>query len=89
MSSSPPSGQMEEVRRRSQATLSNSGSAQDVKADVQTMASIPLPLPDKYCHIGVEAMLRENVVGSNRQEVKSVRRHRQNMNTTVTSVQFN
>lgn len=73
MSSGPPSDQMEEVRRRSQSTLSNSGSAQDVKADVQTMANIPLPLSEKYCHIGVEAMLRENVVGSNRQEVKSVR----------------
>lgn len=70
MSGSPASVQMDEVRRRSQSILSVSGSAQDVKAEVQTMASIPLPLSEKYHHFGVEAMLRENTVESNKQEVK-------------------
>nr|XP_046226825.1 E3 ubiquitin-protein ligase RNF31-like [Scatophagus argus] len=69
MSGSPASVQMDEVRRRSQSLLSFSGSAQDVKADVQTMASIPLPLSEKYRHFGVEAMLRENTAGRNRDEV--------------------
>lgn len=70
MSNSPASVQMDEVRRRSQSLLSSSGSAQDVKAEVQTMAGISLPLSEKYRHIGVEAMLRENTACRNRQEVK-------------------
>lgn len=70
MSSSPASVQMDEVRRRSQSLLTSSGSAQDVKAEVQAMASIPLPLSEKYLHFGVEAMLRENTAVRNRQEVK-------------------
>uniref|UniRef100_A0A3Q3W0N2 RING-type domain-containing protein n=1 Tax=Mola mola TaxID=94237 RepID=A0A3Q3W0N2_MOLML len=57
---------MDEVRRRTQSILSISGSAQDVKTEVQTMASLPLPLSEKYSHLGVEAMLKENAVGSNR-----------------------
>lgn len=69
MSNSPASVQMDEVRRRSQSLLSSSGSAQDVKAEVQTMAGISLPLSEKYRHIGVEAMLRENTACRNRQEV--------------------
>nr|CBN82184.1 RING finger protein 31 [Dicentrarchus labrax] len=60
---------MEEVRRRSNSLLSSSGLAQDVKAEVQTMAGIPLPLSEKYLHFGVEAMLKENTTGRNRQEV--------------------
>ncbi len=68
--SSPASVQMEDVRRRSQSLLALSGSAQDVKADVQTMASIPLPLSEKYLHLGAETMLRENTASSTRQEVK-------------------
>lgn len=71
MSGSPTSVQMDEVRRRSQSVLSVSGSAQDVKADVQTMAGLPLPPSEKYCHLGVEAMLRENTAGGKRLEVKS------------------
>lgn len=70
MSGSPASVQMDEVRRRSQSILSVSGSAQDVKAEVQTMASLPLPLSEKYRHFGVEAMLKENTGESNKQEVK-------------------
>ncbi len=70
MSDSPASVQMDDVRRRSQSLLAVSGSAQDVKADVQTMASIPLPLSEKYLHFEVETMLRENTAGRNRQEVK-------------------
>ncbi|XP_044031747.1 E3 ubiquitin-protein ligase RNF31-like [Siniperca chuatsi] len=69
MSSNPASVQMDEVRRRFQSLLTSSGSAQDVKAEVQTMASIPLPLSEKYRHFGAEAMLRENAAGHNRQEV--------------------
>lgn len=69
MSSSPASVQMDEVRRRAQSLLSSSGSAQDVKAEVQTMAGIPLPLSEKYRHFGVEAMLKENTACRNRQEV--------------------
>ncbi|XP_068200092.1 E3 ubiquitin-protein ligase RNF31 [Antennarius striatus] len=66
--SSPASVQMEEVRRRSQSLLSLSGSAQDVKNDVQTMASIPLPLSEKYRHLGVETMLKENTAKCNTTE---------------------
>lgn len=70
MSGSPASVQMDEVRRRSQSILSVSGSAQDVRTEVQTMASIPLPLSEKYLHFGAEAMLKENAAGGSRQEVK-------------------
>ncbi|XP_030254798.1 E3 ubiquitin-protein ligase RNF31 [Sparus aurata] len=69
MSAGSPSVQMDEVRRRCQSLLSVSGSAQDVKADVQTMANIPLPLSEKYRHFGAEAVLRENTAGRNKQEV--------------------
>ncbi|XP_019110054.2 E3 ubiquitin-protein ligase RNF31 [Larimichthys crocea] len=69
MSGGPASVQMDEVRRRSLSLLSSSGNAQDVKAEVQTMAGIPLPLSEKYRQFGVEAMLRENTAGRNRQEV--------------------
>lgn len=71
MSGSPASVQMDEVRRRSESVLSVSGSAQDVKADVQTMAGLSLPPSEKYRHLGVEAMLRENTTGGSRLEVKS------------------
>ncbi|KAI3355465.1 hypothetical protein L3Q82_018304 [Scortum barcoo] len=69
MSGSPASVEMDEVRRRAQSLLSSSGSAQDVKAEVQMMARIPLPLSEKYRHFGVEAMLRDNTTGRSRQEV--------------------
>lgn len=69
MSGSPASVEMDELRRRAQSLLSSSGSAQDVKAEVQMMASIPLPLSEKYRHFGVESMLRDNTSGRNRQEV--------------------
>ncbi|XP_071340705.1 E3 ubiquitin-protein ligase RNF31-like [Trachinotus anak] len=69
MSSSPPSVEMDEVRTRAQSLLSSSGSAQNVKAEVQTMASIALPLSEKYHHLPAEVMLRENTVCRNRQEV--------------------
>ncbi|XP_034415980.1 E3 ubiquitin-protein ligase RNF31-like [Cyclopterus lumpus] len=67
--SSPESVQMEEVRRRSQSLLSSSGSAQDVKVEVQTMAALLLPLSEKYRHLGVEAMLADNTTCRNTQEV--------------------
>ncbi|XP_028289067.1 E3 ubiquitin-protein ligase RNF31-like isoform X2 [Parambassis ranga] len=69
MNSSPASVQMEEVRRRAQSLLSSSGSAQDVKTEVQTMAGISLPLSEKYLHFAAEAMLRDNTAGRNKQEV--------------------
>ncbi|XP_037549700.1 E3 ubiquitin-protein ligase RNF31 [Nematolebias whitei] len=68
MSSSPASVQMDEVRQRAQLLLTSSGSAQDVKADVQTMASIALPFSEKYRHLTAEAMLKENTAGRSRQE---------------------
>ncbi|XP_040921571.1 E3 ubiquitin-protein ligase RNF31-like [Toxotes jaculatrix] len=68
MSSSPASVHMDEVRRKAQSLLSSSGVAQDVKAEVQTMASIALPLSEKYCHLEAEAMLRDNTASRNRLE---------------------
>ncbi|XP_054621582.1 E3 ubiquitin-protein ligase RNF31-like isoform X1 [Dunckerocampus dactyliophorus] len=59
---------MEEVRRRGQGLLT-SGLAQDVKAEVQMMATFFLPLSQKYHHIQAETMLRENMAGSNKAEV--------------------
>lgn len=70
MSGSPASVQLDDVRRRAQSALSLSGSAQDVKADVQTMANLPLGPSEKYRHLQVEAMLRENTDQATRQEVK-------------------
>lgn len=69
MSSSPASVQMDEARGRAQSLLSSSGSAQEVKADVQTMATIELPLSEKYRHVSAEVMLKENSAGRNKQEV--------------------
>uniref|UniRef100_A0A3Q4H128 E3 ubiquitin-protein ligase RNF31-like n=1 Tax=Neolamprologus brichardi TaxID=32507 RepID=A0A3Q4H128_NEOBR len=68
MSSSPASVQMDEARGRAQSLLSSSGSAQEVKADVQTMAAIELPLSEKYRHVSAEVMLKENSAGRNKQE---------------------
>lgn len=70
MCSSPSYVQFDEVRRRAQSILSISGSAQDVKLEVQTMANISLPLSEKYQHLEVEDILRENTAGNNSQEVK-------------------
>eukprot|EP00064_Thunnus_orientalis_P022537 superscaffoldBa00007668_g22736 len=70
MNGSPASVQMDEVRRRAQSLLSSSGSAQDVKAEVQKMAGIPLPPSEKYLHFTAEAMLRENTVGCSRHETQ-------------------
>uniref|UniRef100_A0A3P8W8T6 Ring finger protein 31 n=1 Tax=Cynoglossus semilaevis TaxID=244447 RepID=A0A3P8W8T6_CYNSE len=69
MSCSSPSVQMDEVKRRAQSILSSSGVAQDVKSDVQTIANMDVPLSEKYCHLAVEAMLKENTTSSSRQEV--------------------
>lgn len=69
MSSSPASVQMDEARGRARSLLASSGSAQEVKADVQTMATIELPLSEKYRHISAEVMLKENSAGRNKQEV--------------------
>lgn len=70
MCSSLSSVQMDEVRRRAQSILSISGSAQDVKTEVQTIANISLPLSEKYQHLEVEKILRENTEGNNSQEVQ-------------------
>lgn len=70
MSSSPSSAEMDEARRKAQSVLSVSGSAQDVKAEVQTMANICLPLSEKYQHLEVETILRENTAGNSSQEVE-------------------
>lgn len=67
--SGSPSVEMDEVRRRAQSLLSSSGSAQDVKAEVQTMASLALPPSEKYCQLPVEDMLRSNSAGRNRLQV--------------------
>lgn len=69
--SSSPSAHMDEVRRRARSILSSSGSAQSVKAEVQTMASFALPLSEKYRELEVEDVLRENTAGRSRQEVGS------------------
>uniref|UniRef100_A0A8C9W943 Ring finger protein 31 n=1 Tax=Scleropages formosus TaxID=113540 RepID=A0A8C9W943_SCLFO len=71
--SAPPamtsfSAQLEELRSRAQDTLSTGGSAQDVKPIVQAMASVPLPLCAKYCHIRAESMVKENSTGNTREE---------------------
>lgn len=71
VSGSPASVQMDEVRRRAQSLLSSSGSAQDVKAEVQAMAAIPLLVSEKYCHMTAEAILRENTAGCSKSEVFS------------------
>lgn len=70
MCSSLSSVQMDEVRRRARSILSISGSAQDVKTEVQTIANISLPLSEKYQHLEVENILRENTEGNNSQEVQ-------------------
>ncbi|XP_014916789.1 E3 ubiquitin-protein ligase RNF31 isoform X1 [Poecilia latipinna] len=69
MSSSAESIQMEEVRQRAQSLLSSSGLAQDVKAEVLTLASISLPVSEKYRHLTAEEMLKENTAGRNNLEV--------------------
>ncbi|CAN9506077.1 unnamed protein product [Ophioblennius macclurei] len=64
------SAQMDEVRRKARSLLTSSGSAQDVKAEVQTMAAFPLPPSEKYCHLPAEGMLKENTAGLSEQEVR-------------------
>uniref|UniRef100_A0A8C7Y1W6 RBR-type E3 ubiquitin transferase n=1 Tax=Oryzias sinensis TaxID=183150 RepID=A0A8C7Y1W6_9TELE len=59
---------MEEVRRRAQALLSSSGSAQEVKTQVQILASMSLPLREKYQLLRADAMLQENTAGCNTRE---------------------
>ncbi|XP_061615021.1 E3 ubiquitin-protein ligase RNF31-like [Phyllopteryx taeniolatus] len=59
---------MEEARRRGQGLLT-SGLVVDVKAEVQSMAKFPLPPSQKYRHLKVEKMLKENVSGSNKAQV--------------------
>ncbi|XP_024135802.1 E3 ubiquitin-protein ligase RNF31 isoform X1 [Oryzias melastigma] len=59
---------MEEVRRRAQALLSSSGSAQEVKAQVQVLAGMSLPLSEKYQLLRAEVMLQENTAGCSKQE---------------------
>uniref|UniRef100_A0A3Q2U137 Ring finger protein 31 n=1 Tax=Fundulus heteroclitus TaxID=8078 RepID=A0A3Q2U137_FUNHE len=63
MGDSPESVQMEEVRQTAQSLLASSGSAQDVKAQVLTLASIALPVSEKYRHLTAEEMLKENTAG--------------------------
>ncbi|XP_061569952.1 E3 ubiquitin-protein ligase RNF31-like isoform X2 [Cololabis saira] len=67
-SGSPAAVQMDEVRSRARSLLLSSGSAQDVKAEIQTMASVPLPVAEKYGHVTAEAMLRENTAGCSKSQ---------------------
>ncbi|XP_054915454.1 E3 ubiquitin-protein ligase RNF31 isoform X2 [Poeciliopsis prolifica] len=69
MSGSAESVQLEEVRQRARSLLSSSGLAQDVKAEVLTLASISLPVSEKYRHLTAEEMLKENTAGRNSLEV--------------------
>ncbi|XP_035985685.1 E3 ubiquitin-protein ligase RNF31 [Fundulus heteroclitus] len=69
MGDSPESVQMEEVRQTAQSLLASSGSAQDVKAQVLTLASIALPVSEKYRHLTAEEMLKENTAGRSKPEV--------------------
>lgn len=62
--------EMDDIRSRAQSILSISGSAQDVKTEVLTMANISLPFSEKYQHLEVETILRENTEGNNSEEVK-------------------
>lgn len=62
---------MDEARRRAHSVLTVSGSAQDVRTEVQTIANISLPLSEKYRHLEVEAILRENTEGNSSQEVRA------------------
>lgn len=61
---------MEEARDRAIASLT-SGLGQGGKAEAQLMASYPLPLSQKYRHLMVETMLKENVSGSSRDQVST------------------
>ncbi|XP_029385439.1 E3 ubiquitin-protein ligase RNF31-like isoform X2 [Echeneis naucrates] len=75
MSSSPPSMEMDEVRTRAKSLLSSSGSAQNVKAEVQIMAAIDLPLSEKYHHLAAEVMLSENAASHHKlQALESLKR---------------
>ncbi|KAM4544175.1 E3 ubiquitin-protein ligase RNF31 [Fundulus diaphanus] len=69
MGDSPESVQMEEVRQTAQSLLASSGLAQDVKAQVLTLASIALPVSEKYRHLTAEEMLKENTAGRSKPEV--------------------
>lgn len=69
MGDSAESAQMEEVRQRAKLRLSLSGLAQDVKAEVLTLASIALPVSQKYLHLTAEEMLKENTAGCKNLEV--------------------
>ncbi|XP_066578956.1 E3 ubiquitin-protein ligase RNF31 isoform X2 [Amia ocellicauda] len=61
---------LEELRARAE-TLLASGSAQEVRPAVEEMASLHLPLSDKYRHIAAEAMVRENGGGASDTESMS------------------
>lgn len=69
MGDSAEAAQMEEVRQRAKSRLSLSGLAQDVKAEVLTLASIALPVSQKYLHLTAEEMLKENTAGCKNLEV--------------------
>ncbi|MFT7800099.1 E3 ubiquitin-protein ligase RNF31-like isoform X1 [Arapaima gigas] len=63
------SAQLEEMRGRTEAHLSSTGSALEVKANVLAMANLPLPLSAKYRHIAGEALVVDNGTGDSQPEI--------------------
>ncbi|XP_077481048.1 E3 ubiquitin-protein ligase RNF31-like [Stigmatopora argus] len=59
---------MEEARKRGEALLT-SGVIHNLKPDVQLLADLPLPLSQKYRHLMVGTMLKDNVSGDNKAQV--------------------
>ncbi|CAL8399920.1 unnamed protein product [Gadus morhua 'NCC'] len=58
-----------ELRRRVASELTTAGSGPQVKAGVQSMAELPLPLNQKYLSIDAAAIVRGNTVGDGRAQV--------------------
>ncbi|CAL8292544.1 unnamed protein product [Lota lota] len=61
--------ELQELRTRVGSELTTIGSGPLVKAGVQSMANLPLPLTDKYRKIDAEAIVRCNTAGSSRAQV--------------------
>ncbi|CAL8400121.1 unnamed protein product [Arctogadus glacialis] len=61
--------ELPELRRRVASELTTAGSGPQVKAGVQSMAELPLPLNQKYLSIDAAAIVRGNTVGDGRAQV--------------------
>ncbi|CAL8319313.1 unnamed protein product [Boreogadus saida] len=61
--------ELRELRRRVASELTTVGSGPQVKAGVQSMAELPLPLNQKYLSIDATAIVRGNTVGDGRAQV--------------------